>query len=68
MDIQGQFYLFDVAKENEKPCKYSFQRYIGQKVRHTADDKVHVIREIKEYYTVLEDNMIGTPYDISPVE
>ncbi len=68
--MDGQFTLYDINKK-KRPCEYSFQRFIGQKVR--VRGKVGIIVEIEPYYTtVLQENsdslICGTPYDLTPLE
>ncbi len=64
--IPGQLSIFSCIPERKrKPCEYSFQRYVGQLVRDNRG--VHRIAEIEEYYTIYDDNTIGTPHDMIPV-
>ena len=63
-ECKGQMSLFDLPKENPKPCDYSFQRSIGQKVRRWRTGEIRTITEIKPYYTYLDDGSVATPYDI----
>ena len=67
MCMKGQFNLFSYAPvKKRRPCEYSFDRYIGQLVRDRHG--VHKIAEIKEFYTIYEDGMVGSPHDMSPVD
>lgn len=64
-EINGQYSIFGADKEADS-CGYRFDRYIGQKVKdHNGD---HIIKEIWPYYTLFEDGMVGTPFDLSPVD
>ena len=64
MDGQLNIYSYAPVKKR-RPCEYSFDRYIGQLVRDKHG--VHKIAEIKEFYTIYEDGMVGSPHDMSPV-
>lgn len=75
--IKGQLSLFDIQEpgHERRPCEYSFQRYIGQRVRSKSKygvQYVGVITGIGPYYTdILTDNgcqIAGTPYDVEPLE
>lgn len=62
----NQYTLFDINQKKEKPCDYSFKRYIGQKV---ADHRgIHEISEVHEFYTYYTDGTCGTPHDMYPVD
>lgn len=64
-EINGQYSIFGADKEAGS-CGYRFDRYIGQKVNdHNGE---HIIKEIWPYYTLFEDGMVGTPFDLSPVD
>ena len=49
--MDGQLSLFDVEKK-KRPCQYSFQRYIGQKVI-VQDGVIGKIVKIEPYYTLV---------------
>lgn len=72
--MNGQLSLFDIRDSTSKsrPCEYTFQRYLGQKVKFNSylhDDSIHVITAIEKYYTILDDGAwVGTPTTIHPVE
>ena len=74
--INGQYTIFDIREEGKprRPCEYSFERYIGQRVRlpDAYDRKtgqitcVHgKIVEIEKYYTTVRATdgqmYVGTP-------
>ena len=67
--MRGQLSLFD-AKPKTRPCDYSFQRYIGQKVVFTGYSShkgaVGEIVEIFPYYTHIKMSdgqiLVGTPH------
>lgn len=65
--IKGQYTIFDIhqRESKRKPCEYSFERYIGQKV--FCRGQVCEIIEIEKYYTILSGDMVGTPTTIYPV-
>lgn len=65
--IPGQITLWSMEPilKRRRPCEYSFQRYIGQKVRD--HNGIHTISGINGYYTYFEDGTIGTP-TMSPVD
>lgn len=75
--IEGQLSIFDILdpEEKRKPCEYTFQRYIGQRVRSKSKygvDYVGIITGIGPYFTdILTDDrrqIVGTPYDVWPLE
>ncbi len=71
--MKDQMNLFDYKKpgHKSKPYDYSFNRYIGQKVKFWITGEVGKIIEIGPYYTsVLCDHVVmaGTPTTICPVE
>ena len=66
--VNGQLTMFDTPEKMERPCDYSFRRYIGQKVRRWRTGEVLRITEIKPYYTYLDDGSVGTPYDICEIQ
>ncbi len=60
-----------------RPCEYSFDRYIGQKVDIMIgsyyDGRVEegTVIEIRPYYTVVKvgkEYLAGTPYNLSEAE
>lgn len=70
--MEGQLTIFDAFTDN-RPCRYRFKRFIGQKVRmmfgaYPGEIRRGVITEIGPYYTTV---MIGrkeyaaTPYNLS---
>ncbi len=64
--MDGQYELFGlINKKKRRPCEYSFQRYIGQRVIDGRGE--HIIKQIEPYYTIYADGMVGSPYDMSPV-
>lgn len=72
----GQYSIFD-AKPKTRPCDYSFQRYIGQKViftnRSRHRDKIGEVVDIFPYYTYIKTEngeiLVGSPYgDFKPYE
>lgn len=65
--IKGQMSIFDFIPGNKirKPCQYTFDRYIGQKVWLLGEIKI--IAKIESYYTFTTDRMVGTPSTIYPV-
>lgn len=72
--MDGQLTVYDLGKK-KRPCEYSFQRYIGQRVRlHCTEGTIEgVIEKIEPYYTYIkaEDKELyyaGTPYNVSPAE
>lgn len=65
--MTGQLSIFDLPKQKKRPCDYGFQRYIGQRV-YTRKQGIRTIEGIAPYYTYLSGDLIGTPYDIWPVE
>lgn len=69
MKMKGQTNLFDLVNDG-KPCRYRFNRYIGQKVKFWRTGKTGTIVEIEEYYTIVDSKgalLVGTPYDITPI-
>ena len=63
-----QLNLFDYLGK-QKPCDYSWNRYIGQKVK--IRDKVGIIVGIAPYYTDIKCNgkiYAGTPTTCSPIK
>ena len=75
--MKGQYSIFDTGVKT-KPCEYSFQRYIGQKVvfthlSHKHNGEVGEIVEIFPYYTYVKmssgEVLVGTPHgNIKPYE
>ena len=74
--MRGQYSIFDTGIKT-KPCEYSFQRFIGQKVEFTGYSShcgaVGEIVEILPYYTYVRmpngKVLVGTPHgDIRPFE
>ena len=72
--MEGQYSIFDCHSKTEKlrPCDYRFRRYIGQKVKFnpyccSIDDKVHTVTGIEQYYTIVDEILVGTPTTIYPV-
>ena len=75
--MRGQLSLFD-AKPKTRPCDYSFQRYIGQRVQftgysHSHNGEVGEVIGIFPYYTYIKmpdgEVLIGTPHgDIKPIK
>lgn len=64
--MQGQYTIEGLApRKKRRPCEYSFPRYIGQRVR---DNGEHIIAEIKPYYTIYTDGMVGTPHSMVPAD
>ena len=68
--MNGQFSIFDI--ENKKrPCDYSFQRYLGQRVEMLNGEK-GIITGIQPYYTEImgDDGKLyaGTPSTCYPEE
>ena len=67
--MKGQMNIFDLVNDG-KPCRYKFQRSLGQKVEFWRTGKFGIIVEIREYYTIDKSDgklLVGTPYDIRPV-
>lgn len=67
--MKGQMNIFDLVNDG-KPCRYKFQRSLGQKVEFWRTGKFGIIVEIREYYTIVKSDgklLVGTPYDIRPV-
>lgn len=71
--IDGQLSLFDVFAEDQKlrPCDYTFQRYIGQRVILT-NGKIGKITKIEPFYTEVDTGddclCVGTPTTMAPYE
>ena len=70
--VKGQYNIFSILGMNCGAGSYKFCRYIGQDVKHVSlPDKKLAIVDIELYYTILHDEhgkeIVGTPYDISPV-
>lgn len=66
--MKGQMTIFDLVNDG-KPCRYKFQRHLGQKVEFWRTGIVGKIVEIREYYTIVTVKgklLVGTPYDIRP--
>lgn len=66
--MKGQMNIFDLVNDG-KPCRYKFQRSLGQKVEFWRTGKFGIIVEIREYYTIVKSDgklLVGTPYDIRP--
>lgn len=61
-----QYTIFDIDQKKERPCDYSFKRYIGQKVLDRRG--IHEISEVHEFYTYYTDGTCGTPHDMHPVD
>ena len=74
--VKGQLTIYDIPKDKPRPCDYKFQRYIGQKVKFVGKYSRHKdwtghIVEIFPYYTYVQTVkgvLIGTPYDLQPLE
>lgn len=67
--MKGQMNIFDLVNDG-KPCRYKFQRSLGQKVEFWRTGNFGIIVEIREYYTIVKSDgklLVGTPYDIRPV-
>lgn len=75
--MDGQLNLFDLhpADHKRKPCDYSFNREIGQRVRFiehehgTLNGMTGTIVSIEPYYTQVETEWgirVGTPTTITP--
>lgn len=67
--MKGQMNIFDLVNDG-KPCRYKFQRHLGQKVEFWRTGNFGIIVEIREYYTIVKSDgklLVGTPYDIRPV-
>lgn len=70
--IEGQLTIFDIHNDG-KPCRYSFKRYLGQKVRmmfgaYPGIVRTGTITEIGPYYTMVRIGgrvYAGTPYNLS---
>lgn len=74
--IKGQLTIFDTYTDN-KPCRYKFKRYIGQKVRVTIGPwrdqnfKIGTITKIEPYYTRVRcgrKEYSATPYSLTEVK
>lgn len=66
--MKGQLTIFDTI-EDGAPCRYTFKRYIGQRVVLYRGKRAFrgVIVEIKDYYTLIQTSeglRVGTPYDL----
>ena len=69
----GQMSIFDIGRPDgsRKPCDYSFQRYIGQKVvgwhgyNNRASTPALTITKIEPYYTIAVDKK-GREYALTP--
>ena len=72
--MDQQLTLFDVGIEtDDRPCRYSFHRYVGQMVNHTRYGICRISNIDHPYYTELQTEkghhiIMGTPYDIGPIE
>jgi len=67
--MKGQMNIFDLVNDG-KPCRYKFQRHLGQKVEFWRTGKFGIIVEIEEYYTIVKSDgkfLVGTPHDIRPI-
>ena len=56
--MQGQQTLFDLPKENPRPCDYRFQRFYGQVVVD-RQGRVGRITNIEPYYTEYEVDRVS---------
>lgn len=74
--IRGQLTIFDTYTDN-KPCRYKFKRYIGQKVRvmigpwRDQNFKTGTITKIEPYYTRVRcgrKEYSATPYSLTEVK
>ncbi len=71
--IEGQLSLFDIRDTTKKrrPCEYSFERYIGQRVVFKGGI-AGTVTEIEPYYTTIKTDdggeLAGTPTTISPLK
>ena len=70
MNNEGQLSIFDIGNEEDnRPCRYRFKRYIGQRVMSLHGPAR--IEKIEQYYTEIRlDNgrlLIGTPHDLTPL-
>lgn len=69
-ELYGQLSFFDLNEEEKKAARYTFQRYMGQSVRHKCG-ATGKITKIDYYYTTFEDEngkeYVGTPYDLAPL-
>ncbi len=68
MNKQATIYDLNFNNPNKRPCDYSFQRYIGQKVKISVTEGVleGKITEIEPYYTTVlikGREYAGTPYN-----
>lgn len=69
--MDGQYTVWDIPSAERKPHEYSFQRYMGQKVRFWRDGIVGEIVQIMPYYTYVQTKkgiLVGTPTTIAPME
>lgn len=73
--MDGQLNLFDLqpADQKRKPCEYSFNRELGQRVRFTQsgtlDGMTGTIITVEPYYTKVMTEWgvrVGTPTTITP--
>ena len=64
--------IFDLNNDKKsRTAAYSFQRYIGQKVKFWLTGEIGKIVEIEPYYTIIETDeciMAGTPTTICQAE
>lgn len=66
----GQMTIFDTGHA-QRPCDYTFQRFIGQTVEFWRTGIVGRIIAIEPYYTYIQTDrgeMIGTPHEINPTD
>ncbi len=73
MNKQTTIFDLNFNNPNKRPCEYSFQRYIGQKVRiSVTEGKLEgKIKGIEPYYTIISvkgREYAGTPYNTYPKE
>lgn len=72
--MNEQLTLFDMGIETDnRPCRYNFHRYVGQMVDHSRCGLCRISNIDHPYYTELKTVkdyriIMGTPYDIKPVE
>lgn len=71
--MDGQYKILDMLDSDtkKKPYGYSWNRYIGQKVR--INNEIGVITEIMPYYTIIHVErthriLAGTPTTCYPVD
>lgn len=76
IDMEGQLTIFD-AYQDDRPCRYRFKRYVGQKVNVMIgpymDHRIvtGVITEIGPYYTTVRSGKkeyAATPYNLMEVK